>query len=43
MWKTDPIDECIHKYKHDHIYIFYMFPIMGLFEEARGRRERKRE
>jgi hypothetical protein len=30
-------------YTQIQTYIFYMFPIVGLFEEARGRRERKRE
>jgi hypothetical protein len=35
MWKIDPKDKCVHKYKH----VFNS----GTFEENRGRREMKRE
>jgi hypothetical protein len=44
MWKINPKDKCICKYKHDQIYtdIQNMFLIM-VFEETRRRRERKRE
>jgi hypothetical protein len=44
MWKIDPKEKCIHKYKHDHIYtymyvcIYNTFSILGLF----GEREEKR-
>jgi hypothetical protein len=39
MWKKDPKDKCIHKYKHDHvpIYIESMFAKVGLLEETRRR------
>jgi hypothetical protein len=55
MWKMDPKDKCIHKYKHDQICIYVrmniyahthmhnMFPLVGLFKGTWGRRERKRE
>jgi hypothetical protein len=45
VWKIDPKDKCIHKYKHDHVYIYYiesMFVIVRLFEGIRGRERRKR-
>jgi hypothetical protein len=42
MWKKNKL---IHKYKHDQIYIHMqnMFLIVEMFEETKGRRERKRE
>jgi hypothetical protein len=43
MWKIEPKDKFIHKYKHDHMYIYRksMFTIVGLFKgtvgEGRGK------
>jgi hypothetical protein len=44
-WKTVPKDKCIHKYKHNHIYIYRenMFSVVGQFNGITGSRERKRE
>jgi hypothetical protein len=42
LWETDLKDKHIHKCRYNHIYIQNMFPIVGLFEETRGRKERKR-
>jgi hypothetical protein len=43
MWKIDQKDKHIHKCKYYHIYIERenMFSIVGLFDETKGRRERK--
>jgi hypothetical protein len=43
MCKIDPKDKYIHKYKHDHIYIYRENVFLIVFEGTRGRRERKRE
>jgi hypothetical protein len=33
----------IQKLKHDHIFIYNMLAIVGMFEGTQGRSERKRE
>jgi hypothetical protein len=42
MWKIDPKDNYIHKYKHDHIHT-YIESMFAIFNRNWGRRERKRE
>jgi hypothetical protein len=45
MWKIDPKDKYIHKYKHEHIYVnkWNIFVIVELFKGTRERRKRKSE
>jgi hypothetical protein len=31
MWKKDPNAKYIHKYKHDDIYIYSVFAIVGVW------------
>jgi hypothetical protein len=40
MWKIDTKDKCVHKNKHDHIYIYMqnMFVIVEPGEEGKKKR-----